>query len=456
MVTILLEKILSLLEGWAGSFASFIIDLMAKLNLIETETANLPDIKTNTDNISTNTDSMTATLTNIKTDTGVISGKVNTIDSNTTIIKNNINTISTNVGTASAFCEDTANNTLEIVDKITTIASDTTQLRTNSNSISADVSEIKNTLGLYLYNTIVTEDSEGSIANFDTDLKDYLQEAKVTIPADAGGITEAKIGYVDFNQLVKNGNFSDNSNWTGGGNVSLSVANNEITVTFTAIPTYDYQGVIQQSINTVSGHIYYSKYDIYVPKNSKVSTVWLNVKTTKDINSGWNEISGIARETTSYPYVRFGVVTAGSTNYQIGDSYIIKNCVLIDLTELFGSTIAEYLYALPDNGLNIVKQLFNKDYYPYNAGGTLVSVESVNGSYYPNASVSFGSSITDGGELDLLTGLITVNTTPPSIIPVDPVSIRTLKGLNSIWSNVGDMSVTYRETLKHYLEKQNS
>ena len=439
MVTILLEKILSVLEGWSASFASFIIDLMLKLNLIETETANLPDIKTNTDNISSNTDSMTATLTNIKTDTGSISGKVNSIDSNTTIIKNNINTISTNVGTASAFCEDTANNTLEIVDKITTIASDTTQLRTNSNSISSDVSEIKNTLGLYLYNTIVTEDSEGSICNFDTDLKDYLQEAKVTIPADANGISDCKIGYVDMNQYIQV--------FTGihqGLTPSLDSDNN-IVINGTSTSTYSN---IAQNINCISGHVYYISLDIIEnPNNISLRAGLLNVTgATTDINTTGKNIKIIKSTTTTNG-------GSGITGFLANtDMTGIKlKMIVIDLTKAFNASIAEVLLNSPD----YVTSIFPKSYYPYNAGGTLVTLESVNGSYYPNASISFGTSITDGGELDLLTGLIKVNSTPPSIIQIDPVAIRTLKGINNIWSNVGDMSVTYRETLKHYLEKQN-
>lgn len=454
MPTILLEQIIELLTGWKNSFFSWANEIGDKIASIKINTDSLPDIESNTDDIKDNTAAVITPISNINSNVTSISSDVSTIKTDTGIIKNNASAIATSSGQAAAFAEDVANNTLEVKNKITTIASDTTQMRADSGSIRSDVSEIKNTLGLYLYNTIVTEDADGSIATFDTDLKDYLQEAKVDIPADAGGISECKIGYVDFNQLVKNGNFADSSNWTGGGNVSLTVANNEITVTFTAIPTYDYQGVIQQSTTTTSGHIYYSKYNIYVPKNSKVSNVWLNVKTTKDINSGWNEISGIARETANYTVMRFGVVTAGATNYQVGDSYIIKNCIIIDLTELFGSTIAEYLYALPDNGLEIIKTIFYKNYYSYNAGGSLVSVESVNGSYYPNASVSFGSSITDGGELDLVTGVLKVNTTPPSLVQLTPAPIRPLKGLNSIWADCGDISVTYRETLKHYLEKQ--
>lgn len=53
---------------------------------------------------------------------------------------------------------------------------------------------------------------------------------------------------------------------------------------------------------------------------------------------------------------------------------------LIDLTQMFGSTIADYIYSLEQSqagaGVAWFKKLFTKDYYPYNAG-ELLSVEGL-------------------------------------------------------------------------------
>lgn len=386
MVTILLEKILSVLEGWSASFASFIIDLMTKLNLIETETANLPDIKTNTDNISSNTDSMTATLTNIKTDTGTISGKVNSIDSNTTIIKNNINTISTNVGTASAFCEDTANNTLEIVDKITTIASDTTQLRTNSNSITSDVSEIKNTLGLYLYNTIVTEDAEGSIANFDTDLKDYLQNAVVTIPADANGVSGINI----------------------------------ITCAKNLFPVTSISGVASVVVNCFLRAGNYKLSTLVTSSDTDKTSSGIMAQFTDDTYDFVREIPRNVRSSIAFNPSKDvkKILFFASTNYaqSVGDTFSYNNVQI------------EY-------GLDVT------DFETYDHNDNIIT---------------FSTPITDGAEVDLLSGVVKINTSPVTYDSITPLAIRTYKGVNNIYSDIGDMSLTYRETLKHYLEKQNS
>ena len=85
-------------------------------------------------------------------------------------------------------------------------------------------------------------------------------------------------------------------------------------------------------------------------------------------------------------------------------------------------------------------------------GETSTEYEAYKAMTYP---VSFGSTITDGAEADLLSGLVKVNTTPESFIQIAPIAVRTYKGVNNILSDVGSTALTYRETLKKYLEKHN-
>ena len=447
MPTILLEQIIELLTGWKDSFFSWANEIGDKIASIKTNTDSLPDIESNTDDIKDNTAAVITPISNINSNVTSISSDVSTIKTDTGIIKNNASAIATSSGAAAAFAEDVANNTLEVKNKITTIASDTTQMRADSGSIRSDVSEIKNTLGLYLYNTIVTEDSEGSICNFDTDLKDYLQEAKVNIPVDAGGISEAKVGYVDMNQLINYGNFSASTGWNPSSNVTMTVNDNKCTLT--ANNTISNNASIYRSITAPANHIYLisavftsnTTTTVRISSNSGV----LIANTT--IGNQRIKLSSIRKLPTNNTY--FQIYINVNSQMQENDYVILENIQLIDLTQAFGDP-AETFILDPDYAYKI----FNKDYYSYDAGGSLVSVESVNGSYYPNASVSFGSSITDGGELNLVTGVLKVNTTPPSLVQLTPAPIRTLKGLNSIWADCGDISVTYRETLKHYLEKQ--
>lgn len=462
MPTILLEQIIELLTGWKDSFFSWANDIGDKIASIKTNTDSLPDIESNTDDIKDNTAAVITPISNINSNVVTISSEVSTIKTDTGIIKNNASAIATSSGAAAAFAEDVANNTLEVKNKITTIASDTTQMRSDSGSIRADVSEIKNTLGLYLYNTIVTEDADGPIANFDTDLQDYLQKALVDIPADAGGISECKIGYVDFNQLVEDGNFSNGIGW-GVTNGSKNVSDNILSYTVTTVASGN-ANRIQRAYNVsyVTDHKYFISYDVKTPKaqatsftsySTAISASTLPLITKSTPANKWFHYAVVANGLgTGLGDIRIGFHSAANTD--VGDTSDLKNVIMIDLTQAFGTNIADYLYSLPDNGISYIEKIFTKNYYAFNTGGTIVSVESVNGSYYPNASVLFGSSITDGGSLDLTTGLLTVNTTPPTLIQLAPAPIKTLKGLNSIWADCGNIEVTYRETLKHYLEKQ--
>ena len=69
--------------------------------------------------------------------------------------------------------------------------------------------------------------------------------------------------------------------------------------------------------------------------------------------------------------------------------------------------------------------------------------------------ISLGSSITDGAEVDLLSGIVKINTTPVTYSSITPITVRTYKGVNNIYSDIGSTALTYRETLKKYLEKHN-
>lgn len=384
MVTILLEKILTLFTGWLDAFTEHSTNVLAKLNLIEEDTSNLSDIKDNTADTASNTASVITPINNISSNTSSIKTNTDSIKADTTIIKNNINTISTNTGSTSAYCQNIANNTLECSNRLVTIGSDTTQLRSNSNNITADVSEIKTALNYYIGNTLVTEDSEGSICNFDTDLEDYLQKSIVTIPTDLtgfSGITLTKCGKNLLNASVSE------INTTTPASATTQPLNIPFTIVFSMTASSDYANSDNYWL------IYIQKAD-----NSRtyITPIAGQTKTqiiTADSN---NPITAIY-------YRKTGVTSGSVTNFMIEKGNVATT------------------------------------YEPYKA------------ITYP---VSFGSTITDGAEIDLLNGVMKINTTPVSYSSITPIVIRTYKGTNNIYSDIGNMSVTYRETLKHYLDKQ--
>lgn len=381
MVTILLQQILDLLKGFFGDFTAWAADVFEKLGLIQDQTENLDDILLDTNNISANTNSIASSNEYIKSNAIQINNKLTTIRNNSTTIANNSESIAASAGTAAAFAEDCATNTLNINNRLVTIGSDTTQIRADSTSLAADVAEIKDTLGLYLYNTIVTEDAEGAIASCDTDLKDYLQEAKVTIPADAGGITGITISQYGANLW--------DEEWELG---SYNATGQPISST-SIIRTKNY-------IPCKANLTYFAK----VPAGTAMVIFFYD--------SSYTYISDITRTNQTFTtpanaaYMHFRMSTQYGTAYNN------------DLSISYPST-----YNL---------------YSPY---------------VYNLYAVTF-TSITDGAEIDLLTGLIKINTSPVTYDSITPIAIRTYKGINNFYSDIGTTAVTYRETLKHYLKKQ--
>lgn len=93
--------------------------------------------------------------------------------------------------------------------------------------------------------------------------------------------------------------------------------------------------------------------------------------------NAWNLVEGLSTyDTPSGHYIQVDVYGALS----VGDTAQVKNLMAIDLTQMFGSTIADYIYSLEKTtagaGVAWFKKLFPKDYYPYNAG-ELLSVEGL-------------------------------------------------------------------------------
>lgn len=381
MPTILLEQIIALLTDWKDSFFIWANAIGDKIASIKTNTDSLPDIKDNTDDIKDNTAAVITPISNINTNVSSISGDTASIRTDAGIIKNNAQAIATSSGQAAAFAQDCADNTLDMKSKITTIASDTTQMRADSGSIRADVSEIKTAMTYYIANTIVTEDASGDIASCDTDLKDYLQNAVVTIPADVGGIA-------GFDLVHCGANIWDEQ-WEVG-NIQSGV----LQPSTTAFRSKNY---IECKPNTIYNFVAtdYTNCFVFEYDGSKVYT---------------NKVNNVSNTHT---------FTTGATT-----KYLLFTC---RNSNTYSS------------GFGINYPSTDSEYHAYNSTTT---------------AITFTSPITDGAEVDLLSGIVKINTSPVTYDSITPLAIRTFEGVNNIYSDIGDIDVTYRETLKHYLEKQ--
>lgn len=382
MITILLEKIITILEGWIQSFTSHAQHVEDKLDSLD-QTAS--DIKTNTDPISDIADNTRAVITpiqNIKSNTDSIKQSSQTSANNTTAILNNVGTLSTNTGRAAAFAQDCANNTLDIKNKVTTIASDTTDIRTTGDNIYDSINDIKDTLQYFFLTNIVTEDSEGVICNFDTDLEDYLQKLKVSIPADPTGFSGLTLTKKGKNLLDSSLYYQQSVN----------------------------QLILGQTTNTNNYDLFFKK-GTYTVSCSISKTVFLYYK------------------------------NSNGTVVNLGASDATRTFTLSDDTLLnFYVYTTQGILPSDISWIQIECNESNSAYEPYKA------------MTYP---VSFGSTITDGAEVDLLEGIAKINTSPVTYLSFQPIAIRTYKGVNNIYSDIGTSALTYRETLKHYLDKNN-
>lgn len=383
----LLQLIYDLLSGWYNAFTDHAVAVLVKLDLIEDDTSSIKnsasDIKSNTDDIKDNTGAIITPVQSIKTNTDSIKTDTTNIKNNVSTMTNQLGTINTNVGSAKAFTEDVANNTLDIKNKIVTMASDTTQMRSNSNNITSDVSDIKTALNYYLSSTPVTEDVEGDICNIDTDLSDYLQLCKITIPADLTGYTGITLTKCGKNLFDKN-----------------AVSNNKYLSTST--------GLEENAIGYVVSD--------YIPVKAGVSVV---IPASGSARRWFYDIN---KQPTTY---------LNNTNLQVFTSSadgFIRVTFNINTPSGVDINLAQIEVGTSQSDFEVYKAMT-----------------------YP---VSFGSTITDGAEVDLLEGLIKINSTPVSYQSITPLAVKTYKGINNIYSDIGTTALTYRETLKHYMDKQ--
>lgn len=179
-------------------------------------------------------------------------------------------------------------------------------------------------------------------------------------------------GTVAFNQLVQNGNFSDTSVWTIN-NGSMQVSDNVGTITATSSGGE----FVYQAINVPEGHKVFVTATIKgdVTHNSSLSFGTTTFK-AYTVNASWDTVSAVTQKTSSQ---NLNIIRI-SDSVSAGEKFYAKNAMCIDLTLMFGSTIADYIYSLEQAnagaGVAWFKKFFPKPYYAYNAG-QLMSVKAL-------------------------------------------------------------------------------
>lgn len=172
-------------------------------------------------------------------------------------------------------------------------------------------------------------------------------------------------------QLVKNGNFADGTtDWVGTGAAQISASNNTLTL----LSSRQY-GRAQQELPTVAGHKYMLKYTIKGSTVASDSLFWSLTKTSS--GPSIQGISNVNLSTSFATYISIFTATDDCSYISLidkrasdWDNVYVKEVNLIDLTQTFGTTVANRLYAIEQAtaGAGIVKakEILIKDYYPHN------------------------------------------------------------------------------------------
>ena len=178
-------------------------------------------------------------------------------------------------------------------------------------------------------------------------------------------------GTVAFNQLVQN----NDTKWRGyRATISYDTVSKEFTVT--------------KNDNESGGGLYSISLFSDYPQNHK-TLIMLEAKSVDVtafriyLNSAYKTNNILTPNYTQYS----AILNSGSPNeidfYTDGGNnnsiVYYKNIQVIDLTAMFGTTIADYIYSLEQSvagsGVAWFRNLFPKSYYAYNAG-TLMSVQT--------------------------------------------------------------------------------
>ena len=199
-------------------------------------------------------------------------------------------------------------------------------------------------------------------------------------------------------------------NYVFGEYVNVSASDDVTTVSFTADGNkLIYDNRRGTEVVVPSNHVVYAK--IIELDSSNLSTTYSLGYT---IPSG-----GTTREvSTNKDWFLTRIASVGACGASIyfpnatqGDSITCKGFQFFDLTQMFGSTVADEIYAMEQaeagSGVAWFRNLFPNDYYAYNAG-TKTSVSAVNGNSYQHVTTPLGQTVY-GGTYNFTTGELVVD-----------------------------------------------
>lgn len=196
--------------------------------------------------------------------------------------------------------------------------------------------------------------------------------------ADIGNREYDKIigGSLVVNQLVHHGNFDDGLNgWTYGSAVSASANNGVCSFTVGG----RYQSIGQTIVGGFfKGHEYLVKVEIKTTTATSEVCLQVTPNGTQYYKpsytaqtTDWQTVARIVKWNDDLPSSN-GVIVVQDNRASGWDEIQVTNVMFIDLTAMFGSTIADYIYALEQSnagaGIAWFRNYFKELYYTFNNG----------------------------------------------------------------------------------------
>lgn len=174
---------------------------------------------------------------------------------------------------------------------------------------------------------------------------------------------------VVWNQIVKNGNFANTSNWDKNGAAEISVSNNVLTL---SCASGNPNNRLYQPISTITGHKYILNVNLKASENISVG---IQIKDTSSqvtdapfsVTTTWSNFKQVLSVNGNNYYLVIGKRTSSANAFTID----FKNIYCVDLTAMFGTTIADYVYTLETSeagsGIAWLQSygFFTEDYYAY-------------------------------------------------------------------------------------------
>lgn len=207
--------------------------------------------------------------------------------------------------------------------------------------------------------------------------------------ADIGDREVDKIvgGTIAWNQLLKNGNFATATGWLSNASTHGTITIQDGVLTVTCLDSNSSIGIAQNgfSVSTLAYHKMF--FAAYVNPSANTNINFGTSTAAGNYNAPaisvpaniWTQIACIGYMASGNTGRNFLFYVNRNGALSENDTVQIKNIMAIDLTQMFGSTIADYIYSLETAtagaGVAWFRKLFPKDYYAYNAG-ELMSVQA--------------------------------------------------------------------------------